>query len=57
MINDLLQNRMDISMLIISKSLKKKEDYKVTALPHLILAEKMYKRDPGTAPRTGDRVP
>lgn len=53
-ISDLLQNKVDISLLIITKMLN--DNYK-TPQPHSILAERIRKRDPGTAPLVGDRVP
>jgi len=53
-ISELLTNRIDISLLILSKQLS--DDYK-TKQPHAELAERMRKRDPGTAPNVGDRVP
>jgi DNA polymerase delta subunit 1 len=66
-IADLLQNKMDISQLVITKSLNKgaeyalglggkKEDYKVKQA-HVELAARMRKRDAGSAPQMGDRVP
>jgi DNA polymerase delta subunit 1 len=66
-ISDLLQNKMDISRLVITKSLNKgaeyalgiggkKEDYKVKQA-HVELAARMKRRDPGSAPQMGDRVP
>lgn len=66
-IADLLQNKMDISRLVITKSLNKgaeyalglggkKEDYKVKQA-HVELAARMKKRDAGSAPQMGDRVP
>jgi DNA polymerase delta subunit 1 len=55
MISDLLCNRLDISQLVITKELAK-EDYKAKQA-HVELADKMKKRDPGTAPKLGDRVP
>jgi len=66
-ISDLLQNKMDISQLVITKSLNKgaeyalglggkKEDYKVKQA-HVELAARMRKRDAGSAPQMGDRVP
>ena len=65
-IADLLQNKMDISRLVITKSLNKgaeyalglggkKEDYKVKQA-HVELAARMRKRDAGSAPQMGDRV-
>ena len=66
-ISDLLQNKMDISRLVITKSLNKgaeyalgiggkKEDYKMKQA-HVELAARMRKRDAGSAPQMGDRVP
>lgn len=66
-IADLLQNKMDISQLVITKSLNKgaeyalglggkEEDYKVKQA-HVELAARMRKRDAGSAPQMGDRVP
>merc|ERR1719506_547720 len=58
-ISDLLQNKVDLSLLVISKSLGKgdsREDY-AAKQAHVELAERMKKRDPSTAPGTGDRVP
>jgi DNA polymerase delta subunit 1 len=58
-IADLLQNKIDISMLVITKALGKgaeSDDYKAKQA-HVELAERMRKRDPGSAPSVGDRVP
>merc|ERR1719230_677776 len=58
-ISDLLQNKVDLSLLVITKSLGKganPEDY-ASKQAHVELAEKMRKRDPSTAPGSGDRVP
>lgn len=54
-IADLLQNKIDVSLLVVSKALTK-TDYE-NKQAHVTLAEKMRKRDPGTAPALGDRVP
>ncbi|CDF40454.1 unnamed protein product [Chondrus crispus] len=54
-ISDLLQNKIDVSLLVVSKSLTK-TDYE-NKQAHVVLAEKLRKRDPGTAPAIGDRVP
>jgi len=58
-ISDLLQNKMDISMLVITKSLgKSADDVDYTnKQAHVELAMRMKKRDPGSAPNVGDRVP
>jgi hypothetical protein len=54
-IADLLQNKVDMSQLVITKALSK-SDY-ANKQPHVELAEKMRKRDPGTttplSPSTG----
>lgn len=58
-ISDLLQNKLDISLLVITKALGKgadSDDYKAKQA-HVELAERMRKRDPGSAPAVGDRVP
>src|SRR5271167_4316475 len=47
-IADLLQNKVDMSQLVITKALAK-ADY-ANKQPHTELAEKMRKRDPGTTP-------
>ena len=69
MISDLLQNRVDLSLLVITKGLSKKigdgeggaeaQNDATTYnsnLPHVKLAEKMKKRDAASAPTVGDRV-
>merc|ERR1719343_1985710 len=58
-ISDLLQNKIDLSLLVITKSLGKganATDY-AAKQAHVELAERMRKRDPSTAPGSGDRVP
>jgi DNA polymerase delta subunit 1 len=78
-VSDLLQNRIDMSQLIITKELGKKtqgqeeEEQKAnkkngtkaktdtknsyqSKMPHVMLADRMRKRDPATAPKIGDRV-
>ena len=54
-ISDLLNNRMDLSLLVITKALAKL-DY-ANKQAHVELVKRMRKRDPGTAPNIGDRVP
>lgn len=54
-ISDLLCNRLDISQLVITKELTKTEYAAKQA--HVELANKMKKRDAGSAPKLGDRVP
>ncbi|KAI8974553.1 DNA polymerase family B-domain-containing protein [Trametes punicea] len=53
-IADLLQNRIDMSQLVITKALAK-ADY-AAKQAHVELAERMKKRDAGSAPALGDRV-
>ena len=54
-IRDLLEYRIPIDKLILSKSLR--HNYKSENVPHKKLAEKMFERDPMNAPKKGDRVP
>ena len=54
MISDLLQNKIDMSKLVITKALTK-NDY-ANKQAHVELAERMKKRDAGSAPTLGDRV-
>ncbi|RAO70726.1 uncharacterized protein BHQ10_006738 [Talaromyces amestolkiae] len=54
MISDLLQNKVDLSKLVITKALSK-SDY-TAKQAHVELAERMRKRDAGSAPTLGDRV-
>ncbi|CAD5114717.1 DgyrCDS3760 [Dimorphilus gyrociliatus] len=56
-ISDLLCNRVDISLLVITKELTKTDDEYAAKQAHVELANKMKKRDPGSAPQLGDRVP
>jgi len=53
-IADLLQNKVDLSQLVITKALAK-SDYAVKQA-HVELAERMRQRDAGSAPALGDRV-
>ncbi|KAK0727900.1 DNA polymerase family B-domain-containing protein [Lasiosphaeria miniovina] len=53
-IADLLQNKVDMSKLVITKALTK-EDY-TAKQAHVELAARMKKRDAGSAPALGDRV-
>lgn len=62
-IKDLLNNKIPIDQLVLSKSLKSeyieisKAGHKITKPAHWFLSEKMKSRDPMTAPKSGDRVP
>ena len=53
-ISNLLQNKIDLSLLVITKALTK-TDY-TSKQAHTELAERMKKRDAGSAPGLGDRV-
>ncbi|KAF2863105.1 DNA polymerase delta catalytic subunit [Piedraia hortae CBS 480.64] len=53
-ISELLQNKIDMSNLVITKALSK-SDY-AAKQAHTELAERMRKRDAGSAPALGDRV-
>lgn len=57
MISDLLCNRIDISQLVITKELSRASEDYAGKQAHVELAERMKKRDPGSAPKMGDRVP
>lgn len=53
----LLQNKIDISDLVVTKGLTKTADqYKGTKQAHVELAARMKQRDAGSAPNVGDRV-
>lgn len=56
-ISDLLCNRIDISQLVITKELTKTDDEYSAKQAHVELAHRIKKRDPGSAPQLGDRVP
>ena len=55
-IADLLLNRMDLSLLVITKALTKEGGAYDNKQGHVELAAKMRVRDPATAPAVGDRV-
>ncbi|KAI0766572.1 DNA polymerase family B-domain-containing protein [Trametes elegans] len=56
-ISDLLQNKIDMSQLVITKALTKASATEYAAKQaHVELAERMKKRDAGSAPALGDRV-
>lgn len=56
-ISDLLCNRVDISELVITKELTRTAEEYAGRQAHVELAERMRKRDAGSAPNLGDRVP
>lgn len=50
-------DRIDLSELIITKTLNKKAENMKAVQAHVVLAEKMRERDANSAPQLGDRVP
>ncbi|PIK45708.1 putative DNA polymerase delta catalytic subunit [Apostichopus japonicus] len=56
-ISDILCNRVDISQLVITKELTKTGEEYAGRQAHVETAERMRKRDAGSAPALGDRVP
>jgi DNA polymerase elongation subunit (family B) len=57
-LNDMVNEKIKLNKLIISKSLKALTAYKnPDQIAHSVLAQRMGKRDPGTKPSTGSRVP
>lgn len=56
-VRDLLQNRIDLSLLVVSKALTRETDAYESKQAHVFLVEKLRKRDQGSAPSLGDRVP
>ena len=53
----IVNNVVPIEDFVVTKSMKKKESYANELQPHLIVADKMRKRQPGSEPQNGDRVP
>jgi DNA polymerase delta subunit 1 len=58
-IRDLLQNKVDLSLLIITKSLTKSKEEYSNPQAHVMLADRIKKRNSSTAtaPNIGDRIP
>ena len=56
-ISNLLQNKIDMSKLVITKALTRTADNYANKQAHVELAARIKKRDPGMAPAIGDRVP
>mmetsp|Transcript_20940 Transcript_20940/g.67436 ORF Transcript_20940/g.67436 Transcript_20940/m.67436 type:complete len:1107 (+) Transcript_20940:3-3323(+) len=58
-ISKLLMNEMDMGKLVISKAFTRSADqYEAgNRQAHVVLAERIRKRDPGLAPKVGDRIP
>lgn len=55
-IKDLLEGKVDISQLVISKTVK--TDYSnPNQIAHKVLADRMGERDPGNKPQSNDRIP
>lgn len=55
-IKDLLDGKVDISQLVISKTVK--NDYaNPNQIAHKVLADRMGERDPGNKPQSNDRIP
>ena len=55
-ISDLLMNRMDLSLLVVTKGLTQEADKYDNKAAHVELAKRMKERDPATAPVVGDRI-
>jgi DNA polymerase elongation subunit (family B) len=55
-VQDLLDGKVNISQLAISKSLKS-EYANPTQIAHKVLADRMGERDPGNKPQSNDRIP
>jgi DNA polymerase elongation subunit (family B) len=56
MLGKVLTNQVPLEKFIITKSLR--DDYKnPEQIAHRVLADRMARRDPGTAPKVGDRLP
>jgi DNA polymerase delta subunit 1 len=56
-ISDLLMNKLDMSLLVVTKELSQKAENYENKVAHVELAKRMKKRDAATAPQMGDRVP
>lgn len=55
-VQDLLDGKVNISQLVISKTLKA-EYANPTQIAHKVLADRMGERDPGNKPQSNDRIP
>jgi DNA polymerase delta subunit 1 len=56
-ISALLRNELDLSLLVITKAISRSREEYAAKQAHVELAERMRKRDAGSAPVVGDRVP
>jgi DNA polymerase elongation subunit (family B) len=55
--NSMFNNEYNIKYFLTSKTLKMKESYADwTKIAHVVLAERISKRDPGNCPQSGDRI-
>lgn len=55
-LKDLVEGRVSVDELVITKALR--GHYKnPTQIAHWVLAQRMYERDPGSAPQVNDRIP
>jgi DNA polymerase delta subunit 1 len=50
-------NRLDLSLLVVTKALTRDTENFATKEPHVELAKRVYQRDPASAPHVGDRIP
>ncbi len=57
MVADLLQHKVPLEKLIISKTYSKPASEYAAIQAHIVLVQKMQKRDAATAPQMGDRIP
>jgi DNA polymerase elongation subunit (family B) len=56
-LDDMINSKYDIKYFLTSKTLKLKESYADwTKIAHVVLAERIGKRDPGNKPQSGDRI-
>jgi DNA polymerase elongation subunit (family B) len=56
-LTDMVDGKYDIKYFLTSKTLKLKESYADwTRIAHVVLAERIGKRDPGNKPQSGDRI-
>tara|TARA_B100000768_G_C11283547_1_gene380303 strand:- start:1498 stop:5589 length:4092 start_codon:yes stop_codon:yes gene_type:complete len=54
---DMFTGKYDIKYFLTSKTVKLKESYKDwTRISHIVLADRISKRDPGNKPQSGDRI-
>jgi DNA polymerase elongation subunit (family B) len=55
-VKELVEGKMKLSQLTITKSLRAEYSASVTLPPHKMLADRIAARDPGNAPASGDRI-